>query len=76
MMLSYFLSYFFSEVGLICSYFLPFSSSRGGLEVELWTDNSLPSALVDQIPLWQCIYMVPYGPPIYAKSTDVCYMCV
>ena len=26
-------------------------SSRGGLEVELWTDNSLPSALVDQIPL-------------------------
>ena len=27
-------------------------SSRGGLEVELWTDNSLPSASVDQIPLW------------------------
>ena len=26
-------------------------SSRGGLEVELWTDNSLPSALVDRIPL-------------------------
>ena len=27
-------------------------SSRGGLEVELWTDNSLPSASVDRIPLW------------------------
>ena len=26
-------------------------SSRGGLEVELWTDNNLPSASVDQIPL-------------------------
>ena len=26
-------------------------SSRGGLEVELWTDNSLPSASVDRIPL-------------------------
>ena len=26
-------------------------SSHGGLEVELWTDNSLPYALVDQIPL-------------------------
>ena len=26
-------------------------SSRGGLEVELWTDNHLPSALVDRIPL-------------------------
>ena len=26
-------------------------SSRGGLEVELWTDNSLPSTSVDQIPL-------------------------
>ena len=27
------------------------SSSSGGLEVELWTDNSLPFASVDQIPL-------------------------
>ena len=26
-------------------------SSRGGLEVELWTDKSLPSASVDQILL-------------------------
>ena len=26
-------------------------SSRGGLEVELWTDNNLPSASVDQNPL-------------------------
>ena len=24
---------------------------RGGLMVELWTDNSLPSATVDRIPL-------------------------
>ena len=27
------------------------TSSRGGLEVELWTDKSLSSASVDQIPL-------------------------
>ena len=33
-------------------------SSRGGLEVELWTDNSLPSASVDQIPL-EAMYL--YG---------------
>ena len=32
--------------------FSPKLSSRGGLEVELWTDNSLPSASVDRIPLW------------------------
>ena len=30
----------------LLSYFR--ESSRGGLEVELWTDNSLPSTSVDQ----------------------------
>ena len=34
-----------------CSVYFQERSSRGGLEVELWTDNSLPSASVDQIPL-------------------------
>ena len=34
-----------------------FKSSRGGLEVELWTDNSLPSASVDQIPL-EAMYLI------------------
>ena len=37
--------------------FLKLISSCGGLEVELWTDNSLPSAS----RLRQCIYKVPYG---------------
>ena len=52
-------------------------SSRGGLEVELRTDNSLPSALVDQIPLGA---MYLYGTIctryIYKVYRRVLYVCV
>ena len=50
------------------------SSSRGGFEVELWTNNSLPSISVDQIPLGDdipAIFMFYdlYGP--YVPQTCV-----
>ena len=46
----FFLLFYFPE--LFSKLFKPFfKSSRGGLEVQLWTDNSHPSALVDGIPL-------------------------
>ena len=47
-------------------------SSRGGLEVELWTDNSLPSASVDQIPLGA---MYLYG-TIWTRYIYKVYRCV
>ena len=54
--------------------YLRYSSSRGDLGVERWSDNGLHSARVDQIPLGETIpaismfyvYMVP-------TPTDVCY---
>ena len=45
-------------------------SSRGGLVVELWANNSLPYATVDQIPLEAWYHIVDLLP------TDMCYMCV
>ena len=45
-------------------------SSCGGLEVELWTDNSLPSASVDQIPLGT--YVVTNG---HAMESHFHYLC-
>ena len=52
-------------------------SSRGGLEVELWTDNSLPSASVDQIPLGAMyLYGTIWTRYIYKVYRGVLYVCV
>ena len=37
-------------------------SSRGGLEVELWTENSLPSALN---PAWDNVFIWFHMDPLY-----------
>ena len=37
---------------------ITYASSRGGLVVDLWTNNSLPSATVDQIPLGTMLLLV------------------
>ena len=53
------------------------ASSRGGLEVELWADNSLPSASVDQIPLGAMFfYGTIWTRYIYEVYRCVLYVCV
>ena len=55
-------------------------ASRGGLEVESWTDNCFPSASVEQIPVGECLYgqiyqillVVDKSSPAIYLSTDVC----
>ena len=52
-------------------------SSRGGLEVELCTDNSLPSASVDQILLGATyLYGTIWTRYIYNVYRCVLYVCV
>ena len=50
---------------------------RGGLEVELWTDNSFSSALVDQIRLGAMyLYGTIWTRYIYKVYRCVLYVCV
>ena len=53
------------------------ASSRGGLEVELWTDNSPPSASVDQISLGAMyLYGAIWTRYIHKVYRPVLYVCV
>ena len=48
---------------------------RGGLEVELWTDNSLPpSTLVDRIQLEARIQMVKIDTPTFFENGGRCFI--
>ena len=52
-------------------------SSRGGFEVEQWSDNRNLSILVDQSPLGGMHdYMVPMDPLCYVHPGCVLYVCV
>ena len=54
----------------------PVQSSRGGLEVEQWSDNRTLCISVDQSPLGACM-IICYQLTCYVMYVlDVCYMCV
>ena len=51
-------------------------SSRGGLEVEQWSDNRTLSISVDQSPLGACMIIWYQWTRYVMYVLDVCYMCV
>ena len=50
--------------------------SRGGLEVEQWSDNRTFSISVDQSPLGACMIIWYQWTRYVMYVLDVCYMCV
>ena len=61
------------QISWLAGNFIDLKSSCGGLEVELWTGNSLPSASVDQIPLGAVYLYGNIWTRYNTKSTDMCY---
>ena len=51
-------------------------SSRGGLEVEKWSDNRTLSISVDQSPLGAYMIIWYHWTCYVMYVLDVCYMCV
>ena len=51
-------------------------SSRGGLEVEQWSNNRTVSISVDQSPLEVCMINGPMDPLCYVRPGCVLYVCV